>query len=120
MGMQVDRAPAPTGSDIAHARDPHGRFVQTGEELSPHTAVSRASKKRMLNERDYMRRIVETFTLDDIEKIIASVKRDAEGGADVDVKVVNASREWLGKYLLGNARVSLDDCERQPAIVKRR
>lgn len=118
MSTKVDRAPAPAGTDIARARD--GRFVQTGEEPSPRTTVTRASKKRMLNERDYMRRIVETFTLDDIEKIIASVKRDAEGGADVDVKVVNASREWLGKYILGNARVSLDDCERRPAIVKRK
>ncbi len=119
MSTKVERAFGQATSDHARARDGRGKFA-TDDEPHPQNELKRESKRRLRNERDYMRRIVETFTLDDIEKIIASVKRDAEGGADVDVKVVNASREWLGKYVLGNARVSLDDCERRPAIVKRK
>lgn len=113
----VDQAITDPGDAIALARDPLGRFARTGEEEAPRTAAVRESKKRLRNERDYMRHIVERFELSEMEDIVATIKADAKTGDD---KVRNAAREWIGKYLLGNARVSLDDCERQPAIVKRK
>lgn len=114
------RAAASSAHALTCARDSKGKFAVAGDEPKPDTARNRATKKRLRNERDYIRRIVETFELDDVEEICAAVKRDAIGGGDVDPKTTNAAREWIGKYLLGNARVSLDDCERRPAIVKRR
>jgi hypothetical protein len=57
---------------------------------------------------------------DELATVAKRIVSDAKGTGDVDVKVVNAAREWIGKYLLGNARVALDDCDDLPAIVKRR
>lgn len=97
------------------ARGSGGRFLSDGEHRKPQTEA----RRRRRTERDYLRRVVDTIDLDDVEQIARRIVEDAKGD-DVDVKVVNAAREWLGKYLLGNARVPLDDCERRPAIVKRR
>ena len=104
---------------LTRARDTNGRFRPSDEEPKPHTKVARKSAKKLRTERDYMRRIVETFDLSDIEAIVRAIKADAIG-ENADPKVVNSAREWIGKYLLGNARLALDDCESMPAIVKRR
>ncbi len=115
---QEDRATTGPGADIALARDPLGRFARAGDEEAPRTATVREGKKRLRTERDYLRRIVQVIGEDDIEAVVRAIRHDAVGGEDVDVKVVNAARDWIGKHLLGNARVSLDDVQRQPAIVK--
>ena len=103
---------------LARARDSAGKFATDGNEAHADTPRRREDKVHVRTERDYMRRIVQEFSEDDIAAIIHSIKRDATG--DADVKVVNAAREWVGKYLLGNARVTLEDINNQPAIVKRR
>ena len=109
--------PGPVNRDpLVRARDADGRFLPTGEAPTDKTVANR----RRLNERDYLRSIVAEVGREDVAEIARRIVEDAKGGGAVDVKVVNASREWVGRYLLGNARVSLDDCQRLPAIVKRR
>ena len=112
------RSAAASVRALAHARDSGGKFAVKGEEAKPDSPRRAQGHKHIRTERDYMRRIVQEFSEDDIAAIIHSIKRDATG--DADVKVVNAAREWVGKYLLGNARVTLEDIDSQPAIVKRR
>lgn len=114
------RSAVSSAAALVSARDSKGKFARQGETEAKSTPGARVAKKRMRTERDYMRRIVQEFTEDDIAAIIDSIKRDATGDDDCDVKVVNAAREWVGKYLLGNARVPLSDVDDMPAIIKRR
>lgn len=99
----------------ARGRGAGGRFLPDGEERKPATEA----RRRRRTERDYLRRVVEDFDLDDLAAIVEAIKTDAIGEG-ADVKVVNAAREWVGKYILGNAKVTLEDVNNQPAIVKRR
>lgn len=110
------RASAATRVGPARARDPDGRFLPRGARRTAKTERNR----RRLNERDYLDSIVAEVGREDVARIARQIVADAEAKDDTDVKVVNAAREWIGKYLLGNARVSLDDVQRQPAIVKRK
>ena len=117
----AEGALGPAHDSLARTRDLNtGRFLRDGEEPAPKTAPRREAKKRLRTERDYLRRIVSVFGEDDVEAVVRAIRDDAVGKGETDVKVVNAAREWIGKYLLGNARVSLDDVQRQPAIVKRK
>lgn len=120
MSTGEGRTVAEARVDIGCARDAVGRFAPAGTEALPKTKRDEATRKRRLNERDYLNAIVAEVGRDDVARIARQIVADAEAAEDTDVKVVNAAREWIGKYLLGNARVSLDDCERQPAIVKRK
>jgi hypothetical protein len=118
MSVEVKGAIPASTDPLARARDPNtGRWLQEGETPAPRTEVVNRSKKKIRTERDYMRHIVQNFELSEMREILETIKADAKTGDD---KVRNAAREWLGKYVLGNARVSLDDCERRPAIVKRK
>ncbi len=99
---------------LARTRDHDGKFLPTGQRRTRKTE----SNKRRLNERDYLRSIIAEVNREDVAEIARRIVDDAKG--DADVKIVNAAREWVGKYLLGNARVSLEDCSRLPAIIKRR
>ncbi len=116
MSTEVEGAAARTQDRLPRARDTEGRWLPDGERPTAKTE----SNKRRLNERDYLSSIVAEVGRADVARIARQIVSDAEAKDDTDVKVVNAAREWLGKYLLGNARVSLDDCERRPAIVKRK
>lgn len=113
----VDRAFTPSPGGSACAREANGRFAPAGTEATPTTKHDEAVRKRRLNERDYLNSIIAEVGRTDVAEIARTIVEDAKAGDD---KVRNAAREWIGKYLLGNARVSLDDCERQPAIVKRK
>jgi hypothetical protein len=84
------------------------------------TAARREQRQRSTKERDYLRSIVKRIGPAELTDVAARIVKDAKGDGDVDVKVVNAAREWIGKYLLGNARVALDDCDDMPGIVKRK
>lgn len=114
------RATAATRAGPARTRDPDGRFLPRGARRTAKTERNVEAAERLRTERDYLKRIVQVFGEDDVEAVVRAIRHDAVGEGDVDVKVVNAAREWIGKYLLGNARVSLDDVQRQPAIVKRK
>jgi hypothetical protein len=113
---------ADSGSGVASAcaRDPNGRFARVADVEAPRTPEVRRQKRRARTERDYMRRIVAELTESDVATVVASIKRDAVGGPECDPKTVNAAREWIGKYVLGNARFQLGDLNSTPAIVKRR
>lgn len=101
---------------LAPARGPGGEFVTRGEKRKPATV----ERRRQLKERDYLRSVTAKVGREDIDAVAAAIVADAKGGESVDPKTCNAAREWLGKYLLGNARVALDDCDDMPAIVRRR
>ena len=105
---------------IVSARDSSGRFARLGETEALATPKRREQRHRATKERDYLRSIVAVIGEEDIAGVARRIVDDANGKGDTDVKVVNAAREWIGKYLLGNARVALDDCDDLPAIVKRR
>ena len=120
MGNEQDRAIPGADNVLTLARDSAGRFARPGETEAPVTAARREYRQRATKERDYLRAIVAKIGKQDLVGVASRIVADAKGGADVDVKVVNAARDWLGKYLLGNARVALDDCDDMPAIVKRR
>lgn len=120
MGTENERANSPSGVGLVCARDSSGRFATTGEQPAASTKPRREQRQRALKERDYLRAIVAKVGRDDLVAVAAAIVRDAKGQDDADVKVVNAAREWVGKYLLGNARVALDDCDDLPAIVKRK
>ena len=120
MSTDRDRATAGPEESIVCARDSDGRFARLGDSEHPTTPAKRESRKRATKERDYLRSIVKVIGEEDLAAVAARIVKDARGEGDVDVKVVNAAREWIGKYLLGNARVALDDCDDLPAIVKRR
>ena len=109
----IDRAITGPRDATTRARDTDGRWLADGER-----SQKTERNRRALKERDYLRAIVERIGRDQLVEIAETIVSDAKG--DADVKVVNAAREWIGKYLLGNARVSLDDCDALPAIVKRR
>lgn len=117
MSTLNERAIAEARGGIACAREANGRFAPAGTEALPATKRDEAVRKRRLNERDYLNSIIAEVGRTDVAEIARTIVEDAKAGDD---KVRNAAREWIGKYLLGNARVSLDDCERQPAIVKRK
>ena len=110
----IERSIGGRHDPLVRGRDADGRFLKDGEKSSPRTDRS----KRALKERDYLRAIVDRIGRDQLVEIAETIVADAKG--DADVKVVNAAREWIGKYLLGNARVALDDCDDLPAIVKRK
>ncbi len=110
---ETGRAATVSRADNVRARDADGRWL-ADDERSHKTERNR----RSLKERDYLRAIVAEIGRDELTAVARRIVEDAKG--DADVKVVNAAREWLGKYLLGNARVALDDCDDLPAIVKRR
>ena len=120
MSTEEKRADPGSEESIVCARDSDGRFARLGELEQPTTQGKRESRKRATKERDYLRSIVKVIGEDDLAGVARRIVTDAKGDGDVDVKVVNAAREWIGKYLLGNARVALDDCDDLPAIVKRR
>jgi hypothetical protein len=118
MSNTVSRAPSHAQSALTRARGKNGRF-QAGEKKHPTTEPKRKSAKRLRNERDYLRAVVAAIGSEDVKRVAAQIVADAES-AD-DAKVVNAAREWIGKYLLGNARTPLDDLQHKPpGIVKRR
>lgn len=118
MSNGKDRAPGDTDRVLPRARD--GRFACHGTEPASATVERRDRKRRLRTERDYLRRIVESFTESDALSIVEAIKADAIGGDGIDPKTTNAAREWVGKYLFGNARVPLRDIDRTPAIVKRK
>jgi len=113
MRQENDRAGTLARDRLARTRDNDGRFLKTGERRSPRTVANR----KALKERDYLRSIVAEVGREDVVAVARAIVDDAKGKDDADVKVVNAAREWIGKYLLGNARVPLDDCDDMPAIV---
>jgi hypothetical protein len=120
MSTEEKRADPGSDVDIVSARDSAGRFARLDELEAPSTAGRREQRHRATKERDYLRSIVKVIGEEDLASVAARIVKDARGDGDVDVKVINAAREWIGKYLLGNARVALDDCDDLPAIVKRR
>lgn len=120
MSAREERAIVGPEVGIVSARDADGRFARQGEREHPTTPAKREQRKRATKERDYLRSIVAIVGEEDIAGVAARIVKDAKGEGETDVKVVNAAREWIGKYLLGNARVALDDCDDLPAIVKRR
>ncbi len=95
-----------------------GRFEPPGEKALPRTKRDTAVRKKTRTERDYLRRMIETFTLDDIEEMCRAVKADAISSDDP--KTTNAARELLFRALLGGGKVALSEVENPPAIVKRR
>ncbi len=120
MSERIDRAIGGSDVPIGPARESDGRFARVDELEAPKTAGRRESRKRATKERDYLRSIVAEIGENELAGVARRIVSDAKGQGDTDVKVVNAAREWIGKYLLGNARVALDDCDDLPAIVKRR
>lgn len=94
--------------------------AQGGQFLPVATADKRlAKRKRTPRETDYLRSVVGAVKQDDVRKVVLAIVQDAVGDG-VDVKKVNAAREWLGKYILGGGRVQLQDVDCPPVIVKTR
>ena len=120
MSTREERADPSSSVAIVPARDSTGRFATADDVEAPKTAGRREQRQRATKERDYLRSIVKVIGEEDIAGVARRIVSDAKGEGETDVKVVNAAREWIGKYLLGNARVALDDCDDLPAIVKRR
>ncbi len=100
------------------ARETNGHFARSQEKEHHENQTKRASKKRLRTERDYLRALIQEFSLEDIAQMAAAIKSDAIDGEDPRVK--NAAREMIFRGLLGGGKVQLSDVERPPAIIKRR
>ena len=99
----------PPGLRRVLARAPDGRYlpVETGDlpKLKRDKRKTQAKRKHQLTERDYLRAVTRMIKTDDIREVVGSLLTDAIDG---DEKCRNAAREWLGKYVLGNGKESLD------------
>lgn len=107
--------PESTDDKLVRARGEDGGLVPEGAQV-PVTIKQR----RMKGERKYMAQVAETFDDSDFEGLAKRIIEDAMGESDADAKVVNAAREWLRKVALGDGRLSIEDLDYPPAIVKRR
>ncbi len=72
---------------------------------------------RKITERGYLRAVINRISADDLEKVAKAVVEDAIDG---DVKIRAASREWIGKYILGGGNVRPSDVYCPPVIRKSR
>lgn len=80
--------------------------------LGPKVKRERATAKRN-SEREYLRAIIENFTPQDAVEIVKTIKAKAREG-DKD------AWNFLGRYVFGNGKVSLDDVVSPPMIRKSR
>ena len=78
--------------------------------LGPKAVAKKAAEKRR-TEREFLAAIVEEVSTDDAREIAVNVvKRAKEGDKD--------ALAWIGKFLLGGGKVSLDDIANPPMIRK--
>lgn len=84
----------------------------TGEHQDRAPAV-----RRKITERGYLRAVINRISSEDLERVAHAVVQDAIDG---DVKIRAASREWIGKYILGGGNVRPSDVYCPPVVRKSR
>ena len=98
---------------FVRARDEHGHFVAESGTPTAKTVKDRAYR----TERNYLKSVVKAVGTNDVHAVAQAIVADALQG---DEKCRNAAREWLGKYVLGGGKVSLEDIAYPQVITKRR
>ena len=97
----------------AHVRNAAGRFLPIDQSDSAEVKreklkLRQKRQRHQLTERDYLKAVTRQLSTGAVSKVVLALIRDAEGKDDADPKNVNAAREWLGKYVLGGGKQSLD------------
>ena len=97
--------------------DERGRYL-TNEQLDP-TAKARAVKSakaraRKRTEKEFLAAVVETIDTNDIQAMVKQIMVEAMGnGANA-----RDARNWLGRFIFGGGKISLQDVANPPVIRK--
>ena len=85
----------------------------TPQHLEASKAAKRKARDIRTTERSYLRRVIAEISSDAVAAVARRVIEQAiEGDKD--------ARAWLGKYLLGNGKISLDELHHPPLSRPRR